>query len=85
MDSADAPFSHAQKDLPNYAVPLFLRIVSQAALNSMGIKQDKIQPKDEGVNPSRVRGDRLYVLRGNRYTEFKAADWDDLSQARARL
>ncbi|KIW88251.1 uncharacterized protein Z519_11362 [Cladophialophora bantiana CBS 173.52] len=76
---------HARRDLPGFAVPLFLRIVPSGSLNSMGLKQDKVQPRSEGVDPARVRGDPLYVLRGDRYVVFTAADWDDLSAARARL
>lgn len=76
---------HARKDLPNFAVPLFLRIVANAALNSTGLKQDKVQPRAEGVDPARVRGDQLYVLRDGRYVEFTARDWGELSAARARL
>jgi len=76
---------HARKDLPNFAVPLFLRLVPEAALNSTGVKQDKVKPRDEGVDPTKVRGDRLYVLRGDRYEEFTDADWDNLAAARARL
>ena len=82
---ANSGFRHARKDLPNYAIPLFLRVVSQAAMNSNGLKQDKVQPRKEGVDPAQVRGDRLYVLRGDRYVRFTAADWTDLSAARARL
>ena len=51
----------------------------------MGLKQEKVQPRLEGVDPARVGSDRLYVLRGNRYIPFEKADWDDFSSARARL
>ncbi|TKA75845.1 hypothetical protein B0A55_04388 [Friedmanniomyces simplex] len=76
---------HARADLPNFAVPLFLRIVPEAAMNATGVKQDKVQPRLEGVDPAKVRGDPLYVLRGDSYERFTAADWDSLSAARARL
>ncbi|OQU98678.1 AMP-binding enzyme domain-containing protein [Cladophialophora immunda] len=76
---------HARRDLPGFAVPLFLRIVPTGSLNSMGLKQEKVQPRAEGVDPAKVRGDRLYVLRGDRYVVFSAADWADLATARARL
>ncbi|KAK3684637.1 hypothetical protein LTR37_020069 [Vermiconidia calcicola] len=73
------------QDLPQYAVPLFLRIVPHAALNSSGLKQDKVQPRAEGIDPARVQGDQLYVLRGEKYVSFTSKDWSDLSAARARL
>ena len=82
---ADNVSRHARKDLPNYAVPLFLRLVTQAALNSSGLKQDKIQPRDEGVDPAKVHGDRLFVLRGDKYVQFTASDWKELEKAKARL
>jgi acyl-CoA synthetase (AMP-forming)/AMP-acid ligase II len=76
---------HARKDLPHYAIPLFLRIVSQAALNSNGLKQDKVKPRMEGVDPTKVQGDSLFVLKGNKYVPFTASDWHDLATAKARL
>ena len=76
---------HAQKDLPNYAVPLFLRIVSKAALNANELKQDKVQPRLQGVDPMKVDGDRLFVLKGTQYVPFTASSWNDLETARARL
>ena len=51
----------------------------------MGLKQEKVQPRSEGVDPSRVGSDQLYVLRGDQYVMFTKADWDNLSTARARL
>ena len=76
---------HAQKDLPIYAVPLFLRIVSKAALNANELKQDKVQPRLQGVDPTKVAGDRLLVLNGNQYVPFTESSWKDLEAARARL
>lgn len=76
---------HARRDLPHYAVPLFLRLVAQAALNSNGLKQDKVKPRAEGVDPSRVGSDELYVLRGGRYVEFTSRDWGDFVSGKARL
>lgn len=66
-------------------MPLFLRIVREAALNSNGLKQDKVQPRLEGVDPARVRGDSLYFLKDGRYHEFTKEDWNNLSMTRAKL
>lgn len=76
---------HARKDLPGFAVPLFLRIVAEAALNATGVKQDKVDPRSEGIDPAKIRGDRLYLLKGDRYVPFIKSDWEDLSVGRARL
>lgn len=66
-------------------MPLFLRVVKQGALNSSGLKQDKLQPRIEGVDPTKVGGDRLFVLRDGQYVPFKQGDWDALVGGRARL
>lgn len=83
--SADSRFRHMRRDLPSFAVPLFLRFVSAGALNAMGLKQDKSLPRSEGVDPVKVDTDPLYVLRGDRYVAFAKSDWDDLVATRARL
>ena len=44
-----------------------------------------MQPRLEGVDPTKVQGDCLYVLRGDRYVEFTKSDWEALAKARARL
>ena len=51
----------------------------------MELKQDKVLPRAQGVDPANVRGDQVYILRRDRYESFTKADWDDLSAARARL
>ena len=51
----------------------------------MGLKQEKVRPRSEGVDPANVQSDQLYVLRGDRYIAFTKLDWDDLVATRARL
>jgi hypothetical protein len=85
LNLADRASRHAQRNLPNYAIPLFLRIVKQAALNSSGLKQDKVQPRIEGVDPSKVHDDRLFFLKNGRYQPFIGEDWELLVMAKARL
>lgn len=54
-------------------------------MNSSGLKQDKLQPRREGVDPKMVRGDKLFVLKEGRYAPFTQSDWDALSNGKARL
>ena len=54
-------------------------------MNSTGVKQDKVGPRLQGVDPSKVNGDRLYILRGDHYESFVGSDWAALADARARL
>lgn len=73
------------KNLPKYAVPLFLRITSdmQATGNN---KQQKHTLRIEGVNPGLVSPkDRLYWLQGDRYVPFERKDWDRLDAGQVKL
>jgi acyl-CoA synthetase (AMP-forming)/AMP-acid ligase II len=87
-DGFRALLDHARRDLPNYAVPVFLRIVSEPRMNHTH-KQSKTGLRDEGVDPEKVgmseTEDRIYVLRGEQYVKFERRDWEDLVGGRARL
>jgi hypothetical protein len=76
---------HARANLPKYAVPIFLRLVSEP-LSTGNHKQNKVPLKAEGVDPDKVSsGDVIYWIRGDSYVPFLRADWEGLSQGRARL
>lgn len=76
---------HARANLPKYAVPIFIRLVSEP-LSTGNHKQNKVPLKAEGVDPDKVSsGDAIYWARGDTYVPFTRADWDGLSQGRARL
>ncbi|KAL1858586.1 long-chain fatty acid transporter fat1 [Paecilomyces lecythidis] len=77
--------SYVLKNLPKYAVPLFLRITTdmQATGNN---KQQKHTLRIEGVNPGLVPPkDRLYWLQGNTYVPFGKRDWDRLNAGQVKL
>ena len=80
----DSVAKHAQRNLPKYAVPPFLRIVSghQRTGNN---KQMKSVLRGEGIQPEKTGGDRMYCLKSGRYEMFGKKEWDELSHGRVRL
>lgn len=79
------PGRHSRANLPKYAVPIFIRLVSEP-LSTGNHKQNKVPLKAEGVDPDKLSsGDAIYWARGDTYVPFTRADWEGLSQGRARL
>ncbi|KAK2595225.1 long-chain fatty acid transporter fat1 [Conoideocrella luteorostrata] len=84
-----------RKELPPYAVPVFLRV--REGVGSMATdnhKHNKVHLRDEGVDPralgTRVpdgKRDRLFWLPTGsaKYVAFTQGDWDKLTQLRARI
>ena len=52
--------ARAVASLPGYAVPLFLRIGRESELTAT-FKLRKTRLRDEGYDPTAMRGDHLYV------------------------
>ena len=84
-------FSRAK--LPKYAVPQFVR-VTKVPMNTHNNKQNKVQLRQEGVDPSllgtKVQGggqDDIYWIPSgsNAYTPFQQKDWAALSTGSAKL
>ncbi|KAG6365782.1 hypothetical protein INS49_007393 [Diaporthe citri] len=76
---------HSRANLPKYAVPIFIRLVSEP-LSTGNHKQNKVPLKAEGVDPDKVSsGDAIYWVRDDTYVPFTRADWEGLSKGRARL
>ncbi|KAI0018555.1 hypothetical protein F4780DRAFT_750758 [Xylariomycetidae sp. FL0641] len=76
---------HAQRKLPKYAVPIFLRIgkeVSTAVTGTM--KQQKHGLRVQGVDPNKV-GDDLYWLKDGTYVKFGKVEWDRLNAGQVKL
>ncbi|ORY58047.1 fatty-acyl-CoA synthase [Pseudomassariella vexata] len=84
----------ARKELPGYAVPIFLRIVKESS-HIHNHKQNKVLLRKEGVDPDSVgvedptgKGDVLLWLspKGReKYVPFERSDWEALGRAEARL
>lgn len=75
---------HARQHLPSYAVPGFLRVVTEFATTG-NHKQVKTGLKKEGIDPSQIGNDRLFWLRGDSYTAFGNQEWQDLLHGRLRI
>ncbi|RFU31176.1 hypothetical protein B7463_g5166, partial [Scytalidium lignicola] len=80
---------YARTHLPNYAVPVFLRLVKEMTPIHNN-KQNKVPLRAEGVDPAKVKSDdQVYwvseIGKGETYIEFKPGHWDDLTGGRARL
>jgi acyl-CoA synthetase (AMP-forming)/AMP-acid ligase II len=96
VTTPDAPVSEstlrdiaafARKGLPKYAVPVFLRVVTEVMATGNN-KQQKHVLRTEGVDPARVKaGDRIFYLRpaSDRFERFGVEEWNEVKSGRARL
>ncbi|OQV06158.1 AMP-binding enzyme domain-containing protein [Cladophialophora immunda] len=78
--------TYARNSLPRYAVPVFLRVVTQVMATGNN-KQQKHVLRQEGVNPEKVGEDRLFFLRPNsqRYEPFKKKEWETVKMGKVKL
>ncbi|KAE8136215.1 hypothetical protein BDV38DRAFT_272262 [Aspergillus pseudotamarii] len=77
--------AHALKNLPRFAVPLFLRLAPEMQ-GTGNNKQQKHVLRTEGVDPSLVSTpDKLYWLQGDKYVPFKQNDWSRLQGGQVKL
>jgi fatty-acyl-CoA synthase len=82
FDPAGLP-SHLKTRLPDYARPIFLRLVGALALTET-FKQKKSDLAAEGFDPSRI-ADTLYVDLGAGYVTLDAALYERISSGLVRL
>lgn len=84
---------HAVRNLPKYAVPVFLRVVGRST-HIHNHKQNKVPLRKEGVDPKLVgseaeegRGDRFFWLDPvrKRYVPFGKGEWVGLERGEVRL
>jgi acyl-CoA synthetase (AMP-forming)/AMP-acid ligase II len=82
---------HSLKNLPRYAVPIFLRVLKdESVVQRTGTnKQQKHVLRNEGVDPSVVegKGDRVYWLKPGEksYRPFGAEEWKSLNAGQVKL
>jgi len=84
--------THAITVLPRYAVPIFVRIVSELEYTGT-MKLQKGRLRAEGINLDKIeegglgRPDKMYWLPpgGSKYVPFGRKEWEDLKAGRARL
>lgn len=70
----------SRKNIPKYAVPVFLRVVTEVMATGNN-KQQKHILRAEGVEPGKVdNGDRIFYLRpeSHRYEPFGSKEWNEL-------
>lgn len=74
--------------LPKYAVPLFLRLVTEITPTHNN-KQNKVPLKAEGINPEKTKGDEILWItedgKGLSYKQFCRENWNELQNGRVRL
>jgi len=76
--------SHAQKVLPRFAVPQFLRFCKE--MQSTGtLKQQKHGLRLQGVDPTKTGDDELFWLQRGTYVKFSKKDWEALNGGRVKL
>ncbi|OAP62208.1 hypothetical protein AYL99_04411 [Fonsecaea erecta] len=78
--------TYARNSLPKYAVPVFLRVMTQVIATGNN-KQQKTVLRQEGVDPAKVADDRLFFLRPNsqRYEPFGKAEWEIVKSGKMKL
>lgn len=78
----------AEARLPKYAVPLFLRVVSEMHPTGNN-KQQKHKLRAQGVDLAKIRkegnGDQIYWLKEGRYVELRDEGWEGIKAGKARL
>lgn len=84
--------AHARKNLPKYAVPIFLRLI-KSPTPMHNNKQNKVPLRKEGIDPEKIRsGDAgredsmLWVRPGSdRYELFTEKDYNNIVAGKAKL
>jgi len=76
--------NHLTKTLPRYAVPLFIRLTDGITLTG-NLKHQKHGMRGEGIDPEKVKGDKILWLKDGRYVEFKEQDWTDMKAGQVKL
>lgn len=84
-----------RKELPPYAVPIFVRVrEGVGGMSTDNHKHNKVHLRAEGVDPQALgtkvangKGDKLFWLPAGspEYIPFTQGDWDKLTQSRARI
>jgi acyl-CoA synthetase (AMP-forming)/AMP-acid ligase II len=78
--------SYAGKNLPKYAMPLFVRVTREMQATGNN-KQQKHVLRSQGVDPEKVgaTGDILYWLQHGEYRPYGEKEWKELNGGRVKL
>lgn len=78
--------AHVAKELPRYALPIFLRVMPRVGYQMTGTnKQQKTALQKEGVFLPEGADSVVYWLRGDSYVPFTKSDWDEMNGGRVKL
>lgn len=76
--------TYLQENLPNYAVPLFIRMTKELHLTG-NMKHRKHILREEGIDKAKCHGDKLFWLRNGTYVEFEDVDWQNIINGTVEL
>ncbi|CAK9044387.1 unnamed protein product [Durusdinium trenchii] len=84
-EKLDALQSLCEKELPSYARPKFLRILSDMEITGT-FKHQKVQLRDQGFDPSKVP-DPVFMMdpKSHRYVPMDSQLFTQLQQGRSKL
>jgi len=60
-------YAAVSKELPKYARPLFLRIQAAEASKTATFKQQKVELRKQGCDPSKCAPDKMFFLQNEKY------------------
>ncbi|KAL8714551.1 MAG: hypothetical protein Q9220_001499 [cf. Caloplaca sp. 1 TL-2023] len=86
QEALDGLAKHAQRGLPRYAVPIFLRVTKNMEATGNN-KQQKHLLRSQGLEPGKVgeSGDLMYWMKDGSYQIFEERDWEGLRAGRVKL
>lgn len=78
-------FELCAKNLPSYARPMFLRALADSGPSTGTFKQQKVELRKQGCNPSQCKPDVLYWQTGGKYEPLTEAMYAELEHGKAKL
>jgi hypothetical protein len=76
---------HLLDTLPRYAVPLFVRLTTEGMRLTGNMKHQKHEMREEGIDPGKMRGDKILWLKDGIYVEFTKEDWEKMNAGQVKL
>ena len=73
------------RELPKYAIPLFLRVSNQDLEVTGNMKLRKVESRDEGADPRKGPEDEYYWYRDGHYSKFTVDDYKKIEDGLIRF
>ncbi|KAI7896403.1 uncharacterized protein EV154DRAFT_492130 [Mucor mucedo] len=78
-------YQHLRKNLPKYAIPLFIRILPSMVMTGT-FKQQKVAYRNEGIDLTKVpETEPIFWLRGDTYVPFTLQDYARIDVGKVKL